>query len=504
MIDLRGIHVSFRDRVVLSGIDLAIRAGERVALIGPNGAGKSTLLRVVTGLVSPSRGEVSIGGDPLASLDRAAIARRIAVVPQQVVVPFSTRLEELVALGRLPHEDPLRGARPADRAAVASAIERVGIGHLLGRDVRELSLGERQLALVALAVAQAAPVLILDEPTVHLDLRHQVATMELLVDLNVRDGTTVVAVLHDLGLAAHFFPRLVLLDGGRIVADGEPREVLSARRIARRLRRRAGHGPPAGSGRMIASWRTALALLTRLPAGSSADDRPGARWFGLVGGRGGCGGLVPMVALGPSMPAAAAILAVGTMAILSGALHLDGLADTADALVAIGPGAAERARKDPSIGVGGATALVLVLGLDIVSLATLAGTSGAIAAGLACLAGGALSRAVPVVVARIARSRAARVGLGGGFAQQLTAADMVVASSTALAVAGVAALAAASWPVLIGSLVAFPVGVGLGLAIVRARHQLDGDGLGAAVELSVAAMLLATAWAAAAGRLPAA
>ena len=231
MIELHGVDVSFRDRVVLSGIELAIRAGERVALIGPNGAGKSTLLRVATGLVPPNRGEVTVGGDPLASLDRAAIARRIAVVPQQVIVPFSIRVEELVGLGRLPHEDPLRGARPADRAAVATAIERVGIGHLLGRDVRELSLGERQLALVALAVAQAAPVLILDEPTVHLDLRHQVAAMKLLVALNVRGGTTVVAVLHDLGLAAHFFPRLVLLDGGRIVADGEPQEVLSGQRI---------------------------------------------------------------------------------------------------------------------------------------------------------------------------------------------------------------------------------------------------------------------------------
>ena len=231
MIDVRGVAVSYRDRAVLSGIDLQIQAGERVALIGPNGAGKSTLLRVVTRLVTPSEGTVTVGGDLLASLDRAAIARRIAVVPQEVVVPFSTRVEELVALGRLPHEDPLRGARPADRAAVATAIERVGIGHLLGRDVRELSLGERQLALVALAVAQAAPVMILDEPTVHLDLHHQVATMELLVDLNGRDGTTVIAVLHDLGLAAHFFPRLVLLDHGRIVADGEPLDVLSGARI---------------------------------------------------------------------------------------------------------------------------------------------------------------------------------------------------------------------------------------------------------------------------------
>lgn len=231
MIELQGIAVSYGGRAVLSGIDLSIGAGERLALIGPNGAGKSTLLRVVTGLVAPSEGRVTVGGEALRTLDRASIARRIAVVPQQVTVPFSTRVEELVGLGRLPHEDPLRGARPADRAAVASAIERVGIGHLLGRDVRELSLGERQLTLVALAVAQAAPVLILDEPTVHLDLRHQVATMELLVDLNVRDGTTVVAVLHDLGLAAAFFPRLVLLAGGRIVADGEPLEVLSGERI---------------------------------------------------------------------------------------------------------------------------------------------------------------------------------------------------------------------------------------------------------------------------------
>lgn len=231
MIELDGVSIAYGGRTVLSGVDLAIAAGERVALIGPNGAGKSTLLRAVTGLVAPSRGEVRVAGDAIRGLDRATIARRIAVVPQQVSVPFATSVEQLVGLGRLPHEDPLRGARPADRAAVASAIERVGIAHLLGRDVRELSLGERQLVLVALAVAQAAPVLVLDEPTVHLDLRHQVATMDLLVDLNVRDGATILAVLHDLSLAAAFFPRLVLLDGGRLVADGMPAEVLSAERI---------------------------------------------------------------------------------------------------------------------------------------------------------------------------------------------------------------------------------------------------------------------------------
>jgi iron complex transport system ATP-binding protein len=231
MIELRGVTVAYRQRPVLRDIDLAIGPGERVALIGPNGAGKSTILRAMTGLITPAAGDVLLDGKPIRTLDRATIARRLAVVPQQAALPFATRVEEVVALGRLPHEDPIRGARPADRAATAAAIERVGLGHLLGRDARELSLGERQLVLLALAVAQAAPVLLLDEPTVHLDLRHQVGAMELLADLNERDGTAVVAVLHDLGLASLFFPRLILIDRGRLVADGTPGEVLTDERI---------------------------------------------------------------------------------------------------------------------------------------------------------------------------------------------------------------------------------------------------------------------------------
>ena len=228
---LESLTVAYRERLALREVDLDIAAGERVALIGPNGAGKSTLLAVTTGLLQPTSGAIRLDGRPIGTLERADIARRVAVVPGSASLPFSMRVEEVVALGRLPHEDPFRGLRPADRAAVGAAIERVGIGHLLGRDARELSLGERQLVLIALAVAQAAPILILDEPTVHLDLRHQVEAMELLVDLNERDGTTIVAVLHDLTLAAHFFPRLVLLDGGRVVADGPASDVLAPDRV---------------------------------------------------------------------------------------------------------------------------------------------------------------------------------------------------------------------------------------------------------------------------------
>jgi iron complex transport system ATP-binding protein len=229
---LEGVVVAYRDRLVLRQVDLTIQPGERVALVGPNGAGKSTLLRTLAGLVAPSAGRVTLGGDPVAALDRTTVARRLAAVPGQATLPFSARVEEVVALGRLPHEDPFRGPRAADRAAVDAAIALVGIERLRGRDARELSLGERQLVLIALAVAQAAPVLVLDEPTVHLDQRHQVRVMRLLGELNERRGTTVLAVLHDLSLARHFFPRLVLLDEGRIVADGAPDDVLTPERVA--------------------------------------------------------------------------------------------------------------------------------------------------------------------------------------------------------------------------------------------------------------------------------
>ena len=231
MIHAERLTVAYRGRPALTDVDLHVAAGERIALVGPNGAGKSTLLRAIAGLVDPVAGSIELGGTPITALDRLAIARRLAVVPQLPQLPFATTVEEVVALGRLPHEHPIRGLRPADRAAIAAAIDRVGVGHLLGRDARELSLGERQLVLLALAVAQAAPILALDEPTVHLDLRHQVEIMELLVDLNERDGTAIVAVLHDIGLAAHFFPRVVVLEHGRLVADGPPAESLDAERI---------------------------------------------------------------------------------------------------------------------------------------------------------------------------------------------------------------------------------------------------------------------------------
>ncbi len=249
----------------------------------------------------------------------------------------------------------------------------------------------------------------------------------------------------------------------------------------------------------MASGRAALAMLTRFPVGSTTGDVAGASWFGVVGVLVGVGGFVPLVLLGTVVPAGAAFLALGIMAALSGALHLDGLADTADALLAMGPDAAERARKDPSIGAGGAVALILVLGLEAASLATLATASGVLVAGLACLVGGATSRAVPVVVAFAVRPRVAGAGLGAVFARQVDAADVVLVAATAVAVALAAAIGVGRPLLLAGGLAGGVAGVGLGLVVVRLRGRLDGDGLGATVELGFAAVMLATA---ALGRWP--
>jgi adenosylcobinamide-GDP ribazoletransferase len=236
-----------------------------------------------------------------------------------------------------------------------------------------------------------------------------------------------------------------------------------------------------------------MTMLTRLPVASTSRDATGARWFGLVGAVVGLAGFVPLAMLGAAVAPASAILAVGAMTILSGALHLDGLADTADALVAVGPDAAERARKDPSIGVGGAAALILVLGLEVASLTLLVEGPGPLVAGLACLVGGAGSRVAPVVIAPSARSLAISGGLGAWFSRRVSTAEAALAASTALAVAIVAAVAASSLALLVGGLVGFAAGLGLGFGLVRLRGQLDGDGLGATVELSFAAILLSTA-----------
>jgi len=226
ILSAEGVTVEFGGRRIVDDVSFNVAPGERLALVGPNGAGKSTLLRL-----EPRSGLVRLRGVPIRTVDDRTVARAIAVVPELTQLPFAMPVHEVVALGRLPHDPPLSGLREEDREAVASAMDRVGVADLSDRDARGLSMGERQLVFVAIALAQTAPILVLDEPTAHLDIRHQVEVMQLLVDLNEADGRAVVAVLHDLALAANFFPRVVVLNGGRIVADGPPEQTLDAGHI---------------------------------------------------------------------------------------------------------------------------------------------------------------------------------------------------------------------------------------------------------------------------------
>ncbi|MFP5375663.1 MAG: ABC transporter ATP-binding protein [Acidimicrobiia bacterium] len=214
-------------------MSLAVEAGTTTFLVGGNGSGKSTLLRVLAGLAAPQQGTVRVHGRDIASCSRRALARRLAHLPQAPLVPDGVTVEELVVLGRHPHRPLLGGPDGADREAVRWAMGATGVAGFAGRMVSELSGGERQRAWVALALAQQAPVVLLDEPTTFLDIRHQLEVLELLRGLARRQGLAVLAVLHDLNQAAAFADRLVVLGSGRVLAQGRPAEVLTAGLVRR-------------------------------------------------------------------------------------------------------------------------------------------------------------------------------------------------------------------------------------------------------------------------------
>jgi iron complex transport system ATP-binding protein len=214
-------------REVLRSVDLTLARGELVAMVGTNGSGKTTLLRLLTGILRPDAGEVRFDGQGVSSWRRVDLARRVAVLPQQLDLPVGFRVAELVAMGRAPHARSLFASTEADERAIARALVEADALDLADRLADELSGGERQRVLVAMALAQEPDLLLLDEPTLHLDLAHQVALLSAIRRLRDQRGLTVLAVLHDLNLAAAFAPRVAVLDEGRVVADGAPNEVLS-------------------------------------------------------------------------------------------------------------------------------------------------------------------------------------------------------------------------------------------------------------------------------------
>jgi adenosylcobinamide-GDP ribazoletransferase len=247
---------------------------------------------------------------------------------------------------------------------------------------------------------------------------------------------------------------------------------------------------------VAATVRAALGLLTRLPVRPTDGTASGAAAFPLAGALVGLAGVVPVVIWAASEPMLGSLLAVAATTALTGALHLDGLADTADALLAPDPTQAERARKDPAIGSGGTVALILVVGIQVVALAGLASSAGGPVAGAAFVAAAVVARALPVIAVVLARSRVERAGFGGWFAARVRPADAVVALSLATVLIVGLAVIVGSLIVVLGGLIGAVVGLALAGLIVRGRGQLDGDGLGAIVELTVAATLAAVAFAA--------
>lgn len=244
MLSTTDLCVARGPRKVVDRVCFSAEGGALIGIVGPNGAGKSTLVQALLGLV-PSTGGVMLDGAPLKSRSRADIARRVAYLPQGQALHWPLSVERLVALGRLPHLAPFSRISEADRAAIARAMATADVTSLATRTATELSGGERARVLLARALAVEAPALIVDEPLASLDPSHQIEVMEVL-RAQAAAGLLVIAVLHDLGLAARYCDRLLVIDGGRLVADGAPDAVLTPERLLETYGIRAWFGSADG------------------------------------------------------------------------------------------------------------------------------------------------------------------------------------------------------------------------------------------------------------------
>lgn len=225
------VSFAYASRSVLEDISFHIRGGDFVGIIGPNGSGKSTLLKNMSRVLAPQGGAIYLAEEDLEKIPRGRLARKIAVVPQETAVNFAFTVEEVVLMGRTPHLGRFQWEGPEDRRIAREAMEATGILPLAQRPITTLSGGERQRAIIAQALAQQPRVLLLDEPTSHLDISHQVEIFELLRVLSQREQVTVIANLHDLNLAAQYCDYLILLSEGRVFALGSPAKVLTPENV---------------------------------------------------------------------------------------------------------------------------------------------------------------------------------------------------------------------------------------------------------------------------------
>jgi iron complex transport system ATP-binding protein len=232
VIEARGVRVTLGEKPVVDDVDLSVGRGDWLSIVGPNGAGKSTLLRYLTGAVKGS-GSIRLDGRPVEELSRRERALLVALVPQSPVIPVGMRVVDYVLLGRTPHIRPLGVEGAADLAAAHDALAHLDLLDFADREVTTLSGGERQRVLIARALAQGSSLVLLDEPTTALDVGHQQQVLELVDDLRRRHDLTVVTTMHDLTLAGQYADRLVLLDRGKVVAEGSAADVLTEANLGR-------------------------------------------------------------------------------------------------------------------------------------------------------------------------------------------------------------------------------------------------------------------------------
>ena len=275
----REVTLGYGERVVVDGLDLAVPEGAVTAVIGPNGCGKSTLLRALGRLLRPRGGEVLLDGRRIDELPTREVARVLGLLPQSPTAPEGITVADLVTRGRHPHQAWFRQWSRGDERVVAEAMQWTGVLDLADRPVDALSGGQRQRVWIAMALAQDTDLLLLDEPTTHLDLAHAVEVLDLVDRLHAR-GRTVVMVLHDLNLAARYADHLVAMKAGRVVAAGRPREVLTPELLAEVFGLQALVLPdpvtdgvlvvPVGARRRVARQSVGGGSRTRTPEGASS------------------------------------------------------------------------------------------------------------------------------------------------------------------------------------------------------------------------------------------
>ncbi|MEU5889128.1 ABC transporter ATP-binding protein [Streptomyces sp. NPDC047461] len=226
-LEARGVTVGYGDRTVIDDLDVAIPSGLVTTIIGPNGCGKSTLLRTLSRLLKPAKGTVVLDGDDIARLRTRDVAKKLGLLPQAPVAPEGLTVADLVARGRHPHQSWLRQWSSDDAQVVERALAMTGVADLADRPVDELSGGQRQRVWISMTLAQGTDLLLLDEPTTYLDLAHAIDVLDLVNDLHT-SGRTVVMVLHDLNLATRYSDNLIVMREGAILAQGHPRDVITA------------------------------------------------------------------------------------------------------------------------------------------------------------------------------------------------------------------------------------------------------------------------------------